>query len=71
CDCMDLYYDHIMFDAKHHEMAQLEAEKATQAPRRASRFNGRKRSSLLVRKQKSEPAMEPNQRSLVYNTAGY
>ncbi|KAJ2723045.1 hypothetical protein H4S00_002582 [Coemansia sp. D1744] len=70
CDCMDLYYDHIMFDTRHIEIAQLAAKKeATRVPRRMTRYATR--SSLLIRKQKSEPAIEPTNRSLVLNAAGY
>ncbi|KAJ2509859.1 hypothetical protein GGI11_005713 [Coemansia sp. RSA 2049] len=50
CDCMDLYYDHIMFDRRHQEMAQREsAETSSGAPQtRRSRHDLRgKRSSLL------------------------
>ncbi|KAJ2492352.1 hypothetical protein IWW37_001531 [Coemansia sp. RSA 2050] len=49
CDCMDLYYDHIMFDSKHREMAQREVAKAP-APRRMNRISSyRSRSSLLLK----------------------
>ncbi|KAJ1852216.1 hypothetical protein LPJ73_002869, partial [Coemansia sp. RSA 2703] len=55
CDCMDLYYDHIMFDSRHHEMAAREAE-AVAAQGNAKRMSSReslgsirKRSSLLSR----------------------
>ncbi|KAJ2387906.1 hypothetical protein GGI23_006172 [Coemansia sp. RSA 2559] len=49
CDCMDLYYDHIMFDKKHQEMAQREATEtaANSVPSRRSRTDLRaKRTSL-------------------------
>ncbi|KAJ2823317.1 hypothetical protein IWW50_003832 [Coemansia erecta] len=61
-----------MFDARHHEMAQLEVqERASRTPKRMSRNVGRKQSSLLVRKQKSESVLEQAKRALVLNTAGY
>ncbi|KAJ2505069.1 hypothetical protein GGI11_007136 [Coemansia sp. RSA 2049] len=51
CDCMDLYYDHIMFDRRHQEMAQRESAETSNggAPQaRRSRHDLRgKRSSLL------------------------
>ncbi|KAJ1724603.1 hypothetical protein LPJ53_001139 [Coemansia erecta] len=58
CDCMDLYYDHIMFDSRHHEMAAREAEAVAAAAQgnnakrmssRGSLGSMRKRSSLLSR----------------------
>ncbi|KAJ2452364.1 hypothetical protein EV183_002994 [Coemansia sp. RSA 2336] len=50
-----------MFDARHHEMAQLEAKQRTKAPRRTGR-NGIKRSPLLRKQPDSK-------RPLVLNTA--
>ncbi|KAJ1901141.1 hypothetical protein LPJ66_000992 [Kickxella alabastrina] len=54
CDCMDLYYDHIMFDNRHHEMARREAEQLAALGTRRMSSRGsigsmRKRSSLLSR----------------------
>ncbi|PIA15052.1 hypothetical protein COEREDRAFT_82262 [Coemansia reversa NRRL 1564] len=72
CDCMDLYYDHLMFDARHREMAQREAatKKATQPSKRLGAGSRRKSSSLLIRKQSSEPSLE-SKRPLLYSSTGY
>ncbi|KAJ2754922.1 hypothetical protein GGI19_002042 [Coemansia pectinata] len=69
CDCMDLYYDHIMFDSKHREMAQREVAKAP-APRRMNRISSayRSRSSLLL-KQPSQSATPKS--SFVYGESAY
>ncbi|KAJ2057822.1 hypothetical protein GGI13_003597 [Coemansia sp. RSA 455] len=69
CDCMDLYYDHIMFDSKHHEMAQRVVAKAP-APRRMNRINSayRSRSSLLL-KQPSQSATPKS--SFIYGESAY
>ncbi|KAJ1823805.1 hypothetical protein GGH91_000277 [Coemansia sp. RSA 2671] len=63
CDCMDLYYDHIMFDSKHREMAQREVAKAP-APRRMNRISSYRSRSLLLLKQTS-PSTTPKT-SFVY-----
>ncbi|KAJ2810815.1 hypothetical protein FBU31_002257 [Coemansia sp. 'formosensis'] len=69
CDCMDLYYDHIMFDTKHREMAQREVAKAP-APRRLNRMSSayRSRSSLLL-KQPSQSATPKS--PFVYGASAY
>ncbi|KAJ2747150.1 hypothetical protein GGI20_000764 [Coemansia sp. BCRC 34301] len=66
CDCMDLYYDHIMFDTKHREMAHLREEAKAPAPRRMSRVTSayRSRSSLFL-KQPSQTATSKS--SLVFS----
>ncbi|KAJ2885628.1 hypothetical protein FB639_001731, partial [Coemansia asiatica] len=65
CDCMDLYYDHIMFDTRHHEMAQREAEAQAAASNnrrmtsRGSVSSMRKRSSLMSRANSSQLQQSP------------
>ncbi|KAJ2446942.1 hypothetical protein GGF42_005564 [Coemansia sp. RSA 2424] len=52
CDCMDLFYDHVMFDSKHREMAHQREEVAkAPVPRRMNRVSSayRSRSSLFLR----------------------
>ncbi|KAJ2784618.1 hypothetical protein H4R18_000997 [Coemansia javaensis] len=67
CDCMDLYYDHLIFDAHHLEMARQEAMMRTaRESRRTSRAGARRGSAMTVRKQASEPAMEPPKRPFAY-----
>ncbi|KAI8322924.1 hypothetical protein GQ54DRAFT_332893 [Martensiomyces pterosporus] len=50
CDCMDLYYDHIMFDNRHHEMAQRELS----APKKTRRYSYRGRNSLTIKSSTSQ-----------------
>ncbi|KAJ2793800.1 hypothetical protein H4R21_005751 [Coemansia helicoidea] len=74
CGSMDLYYDHLIFDQRHRELAQKEAasQRAARTSRRMSRPSSLARaSSLAVRKQASEPTMERAKRLLVYGMAGY
>ncbi|KAJ2713680.1 hypothetical protein H4R19_002125 [Coemansia spiralis] len=74
CDCMDLYYDHLIFDSRCREMARTDAanKRATQASRRMSRSTDRRRDSAgTVRKQPSAPALEHPKHALAYSLAGY
>ncbi|KAJ1958863.1 hypothetical protein EC988_000033 [Linderina pennispora] len=45
CDCMDLYYDHIMFDNRHHLLAQNELYNTKKKRRSAYRSAYSSRSS--------------------------
>ncbi|KAJ2661236.1 hypothetical protein IWW48_002532 [Coemansia sp. RSA 1200] len=57
CDCMDLYYDHIMFDKRHLEMAQRESNEISntnhtpQARRSRHDLRGKRTSLLYSRRQ--------------------
>ncbi|KAJ2484098.1 hypothetical protein EV174_002710, partial [Coemansia sp. RSA 2320] len=65
CDCVDLYYDHILFDSRHHEMAQREQAMAPTL-RRMSRNASRSRSSLL--KRTSHGQIEQPKQACMYNS---
>ncbi|KAJ2313899.1 hypothetical protein IWW51_006053, partial [Coemansia sp. RSA 2702] len=50
CSSADLYFDHLLFDTRHFEMAKQQAEEEADKSKQARRSRSRsiKRNSLLV-----------------------
>ncbi|KAJ2722503.1 hypothetical protein GGI07_003279 [Coemansia sp. Benny D115] len=74
-DCMDLYYDHIMFDSRHQETVKREAAAEAGTKRMSSLGNLRKRSLVMFSKNSQirpqTVSMQSNKATFVIGAEAY